>query len=681
MPSSIKLITIFDDAYECLVLDFPTPMRVWFALLLFCLPELVFAQSKIDSLRTVLPALKGVEKAEAYSLIIEQLVNSDLPAAKKLLEESRQFASAETDEAVRRNHLLAEGYFLGSSGAIDSGIFLLEECLKLAGEASDTTIMKRVSCGLGKLYISAGKPEKGLGRLFEALRLLDKQPDKALELRARVNIMWAYLELQRYRDCISFGKSSLREVTPEYEWIGLYLHNNMAASYGAMNMIDSARYHTLLAIDRAKQANNHQMVANGYFILGNTYAGSGEPAKAIEQYLLARPYREKVGNPSFIVSDLYTIADLYHSTGDYEKGVAAAREGLAVAEKFRLTLKMQGVYESLAKNYEGQGDHRNASKYYRLWAIAKDSVYKNATTEAIAEVQGRYESEKKEQRIALQNAELSEQKAEIRNTYIIIIGLAVIITLVIVIALQMRNRDRRKQKLLQVQNEVLLREAYIKATIQSQEDERKRFARDLHDSMGQLISSLRLILTSVDDKAPFEVKVDMVSRAERILDEMYREIRSVAFNLMPQTLIYEGLLPALNEMARRVTQTGKLIMNVRGFAFDRRLSELQEISLYRVVQEWTNNVIKYTDVSRIEVQLVAHDTEIILTIEDNGNGFDITTLEKSNGNGWKNIRSRLNLVKGMVDVDSKVGRRGTTLTVSVSTSVGEALVSDKVTAG
>lgn len=648
---------------------FSYPMRVYLTFLLLWLPAFAFAQTRIDTLRSQLPTLSGVKKAEAYSLIIEQLVNSDLPAASTILNEFRKFTASENDPAINRMQLLSEGYFLGSIGKIDSGIVVIEECLTRATEAKDSTVMTRAGCGLGKLYISAGNPEKGLNRLFDALRILDKVPNKSLELRARVNIMWAYLELQRFRDCISFGKVSLREITPQYEWIGLYFHNNIAASYGAMHMLDSARYHTLLAIDAAKKSGNHQMVANGYFILGNTYAESGESKKAIEQYLLARPFREKVGNPSFLVADLYTISDLYHSTGDYQKGVAAAKEGLAIAEKYHLTLKMQGVYEGLAKNYEGLGDYKNSSKYYNLWAIAKDSVYKNATTDAIAEVQGRYESEKKEQRIALQNAQLAEQSAEIRNTYIIIIALTVIIGLVVVITIQVRNRYRRKQKLLQVQNEVLVREAYIKATIQSQEDERKRFARDLHDSMGQLISSLRLILSSVDDRAALEVKLDMVARAERILDEMYREIRSVAFNLMPQTLIHEGLLPALNEMAKRVTQTGKVQMSVRGFDFDQRLSELHEISLYRVVQEWTNNVIKYADVTKIEVQLVAHETEIILTIEDNGNGFDITTLDKSNGNGWKNIRSRLNLVKGLVDVDSKVGRPGTIMTVSVPINV------------
>lgn len=664
MPSSIKLITIFDDAYRRLVtLSLPV-MRISFTFLLLWLPVLAFTQTRLDTLRQQLPSLSGLHKAEGYSLIIEQLVNADLPEAKKLLAEAKSFAATNSDSGIRRNVILAEGYVLGSTGQLDSAIALMEECLSLARTASDTLIMKRTLCGLGKTYISAGKPEKGLSSLIDALRLLDRQPDKVLELKARVNIMWAYLELQRFRDCITFGTESLREITPAYEWIGLYLHNNMAASYGALNMVDSARYHTLLAIEGAKRAGNHQMVANGYFILGNTWAAS-DPAKAIEQFLLARPYREKVGNPSYLVSDLYTIADLYRATGEYRKGVEAASEGLAIAEQYHLTLKMQGVYESLARNYEGLRDYRNASKYYQLWALAKDSVYRNATSEAIADVREKYETEKKEQRIALQNAQLSEKTAEIRNTYIIIAALSVITGLVVVVALQIRSRERRKQKLLQVQNEVLLREAYIKATIQSQEDERKRFARDLHDSMGQLISSLRLILGSVDSGSSLEVRLDMVARAERVLDEMYREIRSVAFNLMPQTLILDGLPAALQEMARRVNQTGKVHMQVRSFEFEQRLSEIQEISLYRVVQEWTNNVIKYSDVTKIDVQLVRHESEVVVTIEDNGQGFDITALETSNGNGWKNIRSRLNLVKGMVDVDSKVGRRGTMVTVII----------------
>jgi signal transduction histidine kinase len=146
---------------------------------------------------------------------------------------------------------------------------------------------------------------------------------------------------------------------------------------------------------------------------------------------------------------------------------------------------------------------------------------------------------------------------------------------------------------------------------------------------------------------------------------MHREIRSIAFNLMPQTLVQHGLVPALKEMSERINNSGQIIIRVTSFDIPHRLTEVQEISLYRVIQEWINNIVKYSGARTIEVQLVGHDQEITITIEDNGEGFDTVMLDASTGNGWKNIRSRVNLIKGVVDIDSQPGRRTTTLILRV----------------
>jgi len=612
-----------------------------------------------------LDSLQGTAKAVAYYDLISTYTRNDLKKANELLASNRSFAAEESTDMVECYYRLSQGTYYSMTGRLDSATLLFEKANDLAIRNKDFGAQIKTSTALGKNSIASGKPEKGLTHLFEALRLLDAHPDYELMMKTRVNIMWGYLELKRFRDCITFGRASLTRITPEYEWIGIYFYNNLAVSYGELRQLDSARYFIERSIRGAEASGDNQMMANAHFILGNIYASSGLHDAAIKEYLKARPFREKVGNPFFLISDLYTISELYQKTGDYRKGVQAGLEGLKLATEYDMLLKFEGVYHSLAKNYEGLGDFRNSSKYYNLWAIAKDSVYKNSTADAIAEMQAKYESEKQQQQIELQDTQLAEQRTQIQNTYLIIGGLVVITVLVIIILILARNRFQRKQKLMKAENEVVVREAYIQATIQSQEAERKRFAQDLHDSMGQLISSLRMIISTIEEQPTLEAKIQLVTKSEQILDEMHKEIRSVAFNLMPQTLIQDGLLPALTEMARRVSQSGKLQMRVSGFDLPERLGELQEISLYRVVQEWTNNSIKYSNATKIDVQMVGDADEITLTIEDDGNGFAVSVLENGTGNGWKNIQSRLNLVRATLFVDSILGRKGTTLVVTV----------------
>ncbi len=629
--------------------------------LLFCFA----ATAQVDSLERKLPSLKGADKAIVYNGIITFYIRSDLKKATHFLQEAKQFSKTERDPLAQAYILVSQGLYASTVGFTDSATFFLEEARKSGVKAKDDLIVILANSSLGKNFITAGKPEKGLENLYEALHLLDAHPDIKTEMKVRINIMWAYLELKRHKDCIVFGRESIRLADPALEWMTLYMYNNIAVSYGAVGQLDSARYFIDKGMKAAKANSDYQSLANGHFILGGIYADSGRPDLAIKEFLAARPYRDKVGNPSYIVSDLYSISSLYYQSGDYRKGIDAGLEAMKIADQYHLTLKFENVYEALAQNYEGLHDYKNSSKYYNMLAIAKDSVYKNATADAIAEMQAKYESEKKQQRIVLQDAKLSEQKAEIRNTYLIITALLVITILICIILVQARNRYKRKHELVMKENEVLIREAYIEATIQSQESERKRFAQDLHDSIGQLISSLRLLLSSLDHNSSLQDKVNMVSKSEIILDEMHKEIRSVAFNLMPQTLIQLGLLPALKEMALRINQSGKVQIAVQGFELPERLPEVQEISLYRIVQEWTNNVLKYSNASKIEIQMVGHEDEISVTIEDDGDGFDTARLLKGEGNGWKNIQSRLNLVKGEIDIESRPGIRNTMCIIQI----------------
>lgn len=217
----------------------------------------------------------------------------------------------------------------------------------------------------------------------------------------------------------------------------------------------------------------------------------------------------------------------------------------------------------------------------------------------------------------------------------------------------------REKLYLQVQNN---QEAMMKAIVKGQEDERNRFARDLHDGFGQMISSLMLNIRGLQGAAPKKEKerTGIFQLSVSILNDMYVELRNICFNLMPQTLIAAGVGEALKEFAARINSSGSLVVEVSLFDMEKRLAEVQEISIYRIAQEWVNNVIKYSDATRIDLQVTRDDDEITLIIEDNGNGFDKSVLVSGKGNGWKNIHSRANLIKGEVELDTSPGLKGST---------------------
>ena len=145
------------------------------------------------------------------------------------------------------------------------------------------------------------------------------------------------------------------------------------------------------------------------------------------------------------------------------------------------------------------------------------------------------------------------------------------------------------------------------------------------------------------------------------------ELKNICFNLMPKTLIQQGVDAALSEYLFRINSGGKIATEYISHGFeDSRLAEVLEINLYRICQEWTNNLMKHSNAKKVTVQLIKHEDQVNLTVEDDGDGFDLEKFKDSKtGNGWKNLLSRINLVKGEVDIDSREGIKGTTLILDI----------------
>lgn len=248
-------------------------------------------------------------------------------------------------------------------------------------------------------------------------------------------------------------------------------------------------------------------------------------------------------------------------------------------------------------------------------------------------------------------------------------GLGASLVLLVIFGMLWQSRRHAKQREELEKVKVRLKEEQLLAVISSQEIERKRFAEDLHDGFGQLISALKLNINRLDANNPKPITIEdrqaMFDSSVNIINEMYGEVRNIAFNLMPTVLVKKGLVSAVEQLAERFNNSGKVYFQVHAYDLDEKLSDLKEISLYRIVQEIMNNIVKYAIATQVDVQFVRHDDELVVTIEDNGQGFDVSKLEQSNGNGWKNIRSRLNLIKGEINIDSSLGLSGSIYIINV----------------
>ncbi len=373
--------------------------------------------------------------------------------------------------------------------------------------------------------------------------------------------------------------------------------------------------------------------------------------------------RKNIGDEQGVVVNLVNKGETYFGAGMYKEALPLFLEGLSEGKRIKYTDLVRHTNGFVARTYELMGDYKNAYRYQEEGYKLKDSLFNIERTKVIQDLQTQYETEKKNQTIAL-------HAATIERNYFIIGGLAVTVILLIIVFILWRAKHIQQQQAVLQEQKIRLREAQINAVIESQEQERKRFATDLHDGMGQLISALQLNISSLRQQSSFEKRDQLFESSEQLLNEVHDEIRNIAFNLMPPVLVKEGLVPAVNELVRKINKAGKIKAMTSVFDVDERLPQVAEVSLYRVVQELLSNIIKYSHASEVTISFTGYENELVLTIDDDGDGYDLKAFQNSGeGNGWRNVHSRVNLIKGNIEIDTQRGRKNNTIVITVPVSV------------
>jgi PAS domain S-box-containing protein len=209
-------------------------------------------------------------------------------------------------------------------------------------------------------------------------------------------------------------------------------------------------------------------------------------------------------------------------------------------------------------------------------------------------------------------------------------------------------------------------EKRVLSTILNTENaERSRISKELHDSVGQTLSAISLHLKAlVSQPTISENEKTKLMEIEELVKSAISESRSVSHNLMPPSLTDLGLTYAIENIIESIAS-----VSPTKFIFNKNTTEIAipkevEVALFRIVQEAINNTIKYAEASEVTIQYLVYDNEISLSIEDDGHGFDMKSVEKSHNFGLNSMRNRALAVNGEISIDSKPGH-GTSIHIQV----------------
>lgn len=213
----------------------------------------------------------------------------------------------------------------------------------------------------------------------------------------------------------------------------------------------------------------------------------------------------------------------------------------------------------------------------------------------------------------------------------------------------------------------LTEKMFLNTIIQTEEKERKRFAKDLHDGLGPLLSTVKMSVSSLAQMEHDEASREIVENTELVINEAIKSLKEISDNLSPHILNNFGLLRALNNFSNKINIARTIKINLKSNLKDERFDPNVEVVLYRVICELINNTIKHAKAKKIDLSLTKEDDYLTIVYKDDGKGFDVSKVidqPTGTGMGFSNIYSRINSLKGEITVESEQ-RTGTSVTIKV----------------
>lgn len=435
---------------------------------------------------------------------------------------------------------------------------------------------------------------------------------------------------------------------------------NMAQVYYELDSLRSARIYAEKSIGHIRNYKDTSDIIWQYIMLGAIYQKEGAFEDSRYHFKLAQTFAAANENTIVHALALENLGLLFQDEGMKDSAAAYLESAIAKAYESRNAELIARVANDLSALYESKGDSLNAYQYLKVYTLFNDSNLNEKRLQAIIDAEKRYQAEAKSAQLQAQAARLRQRRTTIAGLLVLIIMLGVISILII------RNRNKTvrlaKQQLQIKEAEIndMIRDQELKsmdAMMKGQDEERKRIARDLHDRLGSMLSTVKIHFSSIEEeiKVLQEKQAKAYDAALDMLDEAVDEVRKISHNLHSGAIAKFGLKTAVNQLIQAIEQGNALKIHFMDNGVDPELYQPFEVELYRIIQELLSNTLKHSGADEATIQLNFSSGLITFSYEDNGRGMDVRKLQEAEGIGMQSIESRVKKMGGTSSIDSQPG--------------------------
>lgn len=615
-----------------------------------------------------------------------------------------------TDSA--RMTVLTQLFFLSKNVDTTKARAYCNEAKLLGTQVNDLRLQAMAYRISGILEEQNYKHDAALRYFYKGLSLLSSHNDRFTEfLRACItlDIGSTYLGKVNLSSAITNYLEALRyfEKKQPNNPILVFLYCNIAVTYDLFDVPDKNRFYTTKAVELAERIDNKRAMAYAYsfraraelgfnpvdtetldYYNNKSFALSSDLKEAFcighyhsiraavlqlqgalqtsrEESKMAIQFFAEVHAYSPMAEEKYYLATTEKMLGLKQEAKKNLLEALRISYQVNCVFTKRLAVKALCELTEALHQPNEALFYYRKYQQINDSLLQADKHAQIFIAEAQYESALQKERIAAleeqrekQSFMLREKSQDNRLLITIIIGASGIVFLgyLYIRAKQkiiLKTTELQHQRISELEKDRQF--IAIESLLKGQEEERSRLARDIHDGLGSVLSSVKHTLTSM--KGDMVIQGDHVSvfsKSVDMIDYSISELRRVAHNMMPEALIRFGLNEALHDFCNNLS-TRDFKIEFISINMLERFDSSKEIVVYRIVQELITNTLKHASATEVIVQLIKDDNVVSLTVEDNGKGFDVACLKNCKGAGWTNIYNRVDYLNGKIDFDSKPG--------------------------
>jgi len=428
------------------------------------------------------------------------------------------------------------------------------------------------------------------------------------------------------------------------------------------------------AFEGAKKIGNLTQELEVNLKLGRLAEAEGDFNQAFTLYNETREKGLDSGITVFYFEGTIRVAHLFYREKNYEAATAALSVAYVNAiERENLNYQKE-VLDIQRRTFAATGDYQNAYAVMTQLDGVTAQIRTQQQQRINKEIEVQYETLQKEKEITslqegqiLKNAELDRQKT---IKYAFLIGFLIILIPVMALLyvyyqkiqtqseLAKKQEEINSQKVAALKNEQELN--LIKAAIEGQDEERKRIAQELHDSIGGNLAGIKLQFASMQGDS------EKLKSLTGQIDETYQLVRDISHTMIPKKFKENAFTELIQEYVKSISNTGELEVGFHPHP-EREINSIDEkyqLEIFKIIQELMTNTLKHAEASRVDIHLSLIENELSLLFEDNGKGFE--TENSSDGIGFENIKDRIKELLGTLHIDSVLDR-GTVVSIEIPT--------------